>query len=146
MIKEKSVNIEDYLKILEKRGIKFSEDSIYILPASIGESEDKDLLNPLTPDIFKTLRKEKVNAVVVKGKNRSYLTTKSADVILPIFIGVTSSVISGIILNWIYKNFENHKTVKLSYISKTSDGNYKEFTIEGRIDELQATIDKIKDI
>ena len=142
MIEENNYDIEKAVNELEARGFSFSDETVYLYPEII--NSEQDILNEYTPDISKLLKSEDINVVVVKNKAASYLATRDASIILPLIIGIPFSILANVISSWIMSNFNSNDSIKLKFVKKNNEGNYKKIEIEGSPQEVKEIISELK--
>ncbi|MGE8517047.1 MAG: hypothetical protein ACN6OM_10565 [Alcaligenes nematophilus] len=142
MIKENEINIDSYIKAISDRKITYEENVAYIMPE--GSADGIDILNEYSPDLRKDLEEFGVNSVVVKGDKHTYKALRSADIILPLILGIPFAVLANFLTDWLRSNIERGKTVSVKFIKK--DGKkYKEITIEGLGEDVEKIIESLKD-
>jgi hypothetical protein len=142
MIKENEIDISEIKDTLAERGIDFNDNVVYIMPES--SNAEYDLINEHSPDLNKVLKAAGMQSLVVRGKNHKYLALRSADIILPLIIGIPSGVIANFITGWIKESFDADKKIRLRYV-KEVNGKYKEITIEGTSDEVKDILNDLKE-
>ena len=136
MIKEKKIDFQKIKDIIEKRGNVFNEETVYILPEY---SDNTDILNEYTPDIYKILKKHKIDVVVVKKNQHAYQALRDETIILPLILGIPFSILSSLIYDWIKKSFSPSR-LKIRVVTKDATGNYKEIQIEGTPNEVKESL------
>lgn len=141
MIKENEINIDYYIKEISDRRITYQENVAYIMPE--GSANGIDILNEHSPDLRKDLKEFGVNSVVVKGDAHTYKALRSADIILPLILGIPFSVLANFLTDWLRSNIEKGKTVSVKFI-KDEGGKYKEITIEGPGEDVEKIIESLK--
>lgn len=142
MIKENEIDINSYLKQISDRKIICEENVAYLMPE--GSADGIDILNEHSPDLRKDLEEFGVNAVVVKGNEHTYQALRSADIILPLILGIPFAVLANFLTDWLRSNIEKDKTVSVRFIKKDGE-KYKEITIEGLGKDVEKIIDSLKE-
>ncbi|MBO1249934.1 hypothetical protein J1777_08890 [Comamonas denitrificans] len=142
MIKENEINIDSYIKAISDRKIIYEENVAYIMPE--GSADGIDILNEYSPDLRKDLEEFGVNSVVVKGDEHTYKALRSADIILPLILGIPFAVLANFLTDWLRSNIEKGKTVSVKFIKKDGE-KYKEITIEGLGEDVEKIIESLKD-
>jgi len=106
-------------------------------------SDNIDILNEYTPDIYKILKKHEIDVVVVKKNQHAYQALRDETIILPLILGIPFSILSSLIYDWIKKSFSSSR-LKVRIVIKDATGNYREIQIEGSPDEVREAIIELK--
>lgn len=142
MLEENDIDIECYLMEISSRKISREEDVAYIMPE--GSADGVDILNEYSPDLRKDFKEFGVKAVVVKGETHTYQALRSADIILPLILGIPFAILANFLTDWLKKNIPKDKTVSVKFIKKEGD-NYKKIVVEGSAAEVESIINSLKD-
>ena len=144
MIQEEEISFDEIEKILKKRNLEFFKDEIYIMPEA--SEENSDILNEYTPDIHKFLKLHGIKSIIVKKENHSYLALRDDSIILPLIVGISSSIIANFLYDWIKNNFKDQSVIKLKFISKKKNGKLVKIKFEGTKKELKQVLKQLEDI
>ena len=142
MLEEKYVDIELYINILADRGFEYNKGVAYIMP-NIG-LDGFDLLSKYSADIGKDLKEYGVNSVVVKGRQYKYIVRRSADIILPLILGIPFAIFANFITDWIRKYVSSDKIVRIEFIKEDKDV-YKKIVIEGTGEDVKKILNDLKE-
>ncbi|GKV93168.1 hypothetical protein PEC301645_06150 [Pectobacterium carotovorum subsp. carotovorum] len=142
MITENEINFDSYIKEISDRQISYAENVAYIMPE--GNSDGLDILNEYSPDLRKDLKEFGINSVVVKGEKHTYQALRSADIILPLILGIPFSVLANFLTDWLKKNIKKDKTVSVKFIKKDGE-KYKKINIEGSVEDVEKIINSLKE-
>jgi hypothetical protein len=142
MLKKHNIDLESYIRTISDRKISYEENVAYIMPE--GSADGIDILNEYSPDLRKDLIEFGVKAIVVKGGAHTYQALRSADVILPLILGIPFSILANFLTDWLRQNIEKDKTVSVKFIKKEGE-NYKEINIEGSGVDVESIINSLRD-
>lgn len=142
MKEETDFDIATIEKTLTSRGIEFNSDQVYIMPEST--SDEFDLINENTPDIYKILKSAGVDAVVVKGENIKYLGLRDDSILLPLIIGIPFSILANYLTVWLQSKFSSDKEVQLEIVIR-KEKIYKKIKIKGKTNDVVKIINEMKD-
>ena len=144
MFKEEKIDLHEIKKTLKERNLVFSEEGIYIMPE--GSSEDSDLLNEHAPDIYKFLKQNDIDSILVKKENYSFLALRDSTEILAYIIGIPFCVLANFLYDWIKNNFNDKSIIEFKFTKKKKNGEMYKIKFKGTSKELQKVLEQLGEI
>lgn len=111
-----------------------------------GSSEDSDLLNEHAPDIYKFLKQNDIDSILVKKENYSFLALRDSTEILPYIIGIPFSVLANFLYDWIKNNFNDKSIIEFKFTKKKKNGEMYKIKFKGTSKELQKVLEQLGEI
>lgn len=141
------VNESELIDIFKTLNVELESETVYIFPESV--NNEQCLINEYAPDFSKDLMEQGFNVKVLRSESYQYYVTKSADVIMPLLIGIPFSVFANFITDWLKANYysgqEKSKIIKFRYYNKNRNNEIKLLEMEGNSEDLAKIINELNE-
>lgn len=110
-----------------------------------GSDEDFDYFSPCTADLKKLFKiKSNIDVNIPSKKQARHIGLYSSELILPIIIGASGSLIAGIILMYIERFVSNDKELQCKIVYKSNKKSYKSIELKGSRSDVVKLLKEIE--